>query len=264
MYGAIIGDIAGSRFEFYNRKSKDFTLFDKNCEFTDDSVMTIAVAKALVESKKNKYEDLEEQLIFWMHEIGKRYPGCGYGGKFYYWIMNDETKPYHSFGNGSGMRTSMCAEIAESLGEALDLAKRCAAVTHNHEEGIKGAKAITAAAYLAKSGSDKKEIGDYIQKHFYDIDFTLDEIRKNYHFDVTCQGSVPQAIESFLESESYEDCIRNAISIGGDSDTIAAMAGAIAENYYGLPEGFKEKADAYLDDYLKGIIRSIEEEQLSF
>ena len=264
MYGAIIGDIVGSRFEFYNIKSKDFELFDRNCEFTDDSVMTIAVAKALVESKKKQYQDLEEQLIFWMHEIGKRYPGCGYGGKFYYWIMNNETKPYHSFGNGSGMRTSMCAEIAESLDEALDLAKRCAAVTHTHEEGIKGAQAITAASYLAKSGSDKKEIGDYIRKHFYTIDFTLDEIRKNYHFDVTCQGSVPQAIESFLESESYEDCIRNAISIGGDSDTIAAMAGAIAENYYGLPVGFKEKADAYLDDYLRGAIRSIEEEQLSF
>lgn len=163
MYGAIIGDIVGSRFEFYNIKSKDFELFDRNCEFTDDSVMTIAVAKALVESKKKQYQDLEEQLIFWMHEIGKRYPGCGYGGKFYYWIMNNETKPYHSFGNGSGMRTSMCAEIAESLDEALDLAKRCAAVTHNHEEGIKGAQAITAASYLAKSGSDKKEIGDYTE-----------------------------------------------------------------------------------------------------
>ena len=251
MYGAIIGDIAGSRFEFDNLKSKDFELFSKYDTYTDDSVMTIAVAKALSESKKDDYKDLEEKLIFWMHEIGKKYPNCGYGGRFYYWIMNDETKPYNSFGNGSGMRTSACAFIAKSLDEALELSKRCAAVTHDHEEGIKGAQAISAAAYLARTGKTKEEIRAYINEHFYKLDFTLKQIRKSYRFDVTCMGSVPQAIEAFLESHDFEDCIRNAISIGGDSDTIAAMAGCIGEAYYGIPEGFKQKAEAYFDPYLK-------------
>lgn len=251
MYGAIIGDIAGSRFEFDNLKSKDFELFSKYDTYTDDSVMTIAVAKALSESKKDDYKDLEEKLIFWMHEIGKKYPNCGYGGRFYYWIMNDETKSYNSFGNGSGMRTSACAFIAKDLDEALELSKRCAAVTHDHEEGIKGAQAISAAAFLARTGKTKEEIRAYINEHFYKLDFTLKQIRKSYRFDVTCMGSVPQAIEAFLESDDFEDCIRNAISIGGDSDTIAAMAGCIGEAYYGIPEGFKQKAEAYFDPYLK-------------
>lgn len=258
MYGAIIGDIAGSRFEWHNRKSKDFEIFDRHCFFTDDTVMTIAVGKALFESKKNGFRDLEEQLIHWMHEIGKRYPDCGFGGSFYRWIMNDEKKPYGSYGNGAGMRTSACAYMADSLEEALDLAKRCAAITHDHPQGIKGAQAITACIFLARTGNSIEEIGNYVKKHFYDIDFTLDEIRDTYRFDVTCQGSVPQAIEAFLESKDFDDCIRNAISIGGDSDTIGAMAGSIAEAFYGLPQGYQEKADTYLDEYLKEILRSIE------
>ena len=251
MYGALIGDIAGSRFEFHNIKSKDFELFSKYDYFTDDSVMTIAVAKALSGSKKNGYDDLEKQLYHWMHEIGRRYPDCGYGGRFYHWIMNKETKPYGSYGNGSGMRTSACAWFADSLEECLDLAKRCASVSHDHPEGIKGAKAISACIYLARMKKDRKQIEAYVKENFYDLDFTLDGIRDSYHFDVTCQGSVPQAIEAFLESDGFEDALRNAISIGGDSDTIAAMTGSIAEAYYGLPEGFREKADAYLDPYLK-------------
>ncbi|MBQ1482416.1 MAG: ADP-ribosylglycohydrolase family protein [Erysipelotrichaceae bacterium] len=251
MYGAIIGDITGSRFEFNNRRSKDFELFHKADTFTDDSVMTVAVARALAETKGNGYEDLEQQLIYWMHEIGRRYPDSGYGGRFYHWIMDNETRPYNSFGNGSGMRTAACAWFAEDLEQCLHLAKVCAAVTHDHKEGIKGAQAISACIYLARTGKSKDEIADYVKKQFYDLDFTLDEIRETYRFDETCQGSVPQAIEAFLESEGFEDCIRNAVSIGGDSDTIAAMAGSIAEAYYGLPEGFREKADLYLDDYLK-------------
>ena len=251
MYGALIGDIAGSRFEFNNFRSKDFELFSKNDFFTDDSVMTIAVAKALSVSKGNGYADLEDQLYHYMHEIGRRYPDSGYGGNFYYWIMNGETKPYNSFGNGSAMRTSACAWFAETLEECLDLARRCASVSHDHPEGIKGAKAVSACIWLARDGKSKDAIRDYVKENYYDLDFTLDGIRPSYRFDETCQGSVPQAIEAFLESKDFEDAIRNAISIGGDSDTIAAITGSIAEGFYGIPEGFKEKVDSYLDPYLK-------------
>ena len=257
MYGAIIGDIVGSRFEWNNIKTKEFDLFTNHCFFTDDSVMTIAVGKALFESGKQNYADLKEQLIYWMHKIGKRYPDSGYGGHFYHWMFHDETKPYNSFGNGSAMRTSYCAHIAESLEEALDLAEKCAAVTHNHPEGIKGAQAATACIWLAKEGKSQEEIRRYVNENYYDLDFTLDGIRKTYHFDVTCQGSVPQAIEAFLEAVSFEDAIRNAISIGGDSDTIAAITGPIAEACFGIPEEFIEKADTYLDDYLKSIVHEI-------
>lgn len=254
MYGAIIGDIVGSRFEWNNIKTKDFEFFHKDCFFTDDSVMTIAVAKALHESKKNNYEDLEKQLDYYMHEIGKKYPHCGFGGSFYRWIMNDIHEPYNSYGNGSAMRTSECGFIADSLEEALSLAERCAAITHNHIEGIKGAKATTACIYLAREGKSKEEIREYINDNYYQLDFSLDEIRPSYSFDVTCQGSVPQAIEAFLESETFEDAIRNAISIGGDSDTIAAITGSIAEAYYGIDEKLIDKARKYLDDYLLSMI----------
>ena len=250
MYGAIIGDIVGSRFEWNNIKTKDFELFHKDCFFTDDSVMTIAVAKALHESKKNNYEDLEKQLDHYMHEIGKKYPHCGFGGSFYRWIMNDIHEPYNSYGNGSAMRTSECGFLANSLEEALSLAERCAAITHNHIEGIKGAKATTACIYLSREGKSKEEIREYINDNYYQLNFSLDEIRPSYSFDVTCQGSVPQAIEAFLESETFEDAIRNAISIGGDSDTIAAITGSIAQAYYGIDEKLIDEARKYLDDYL--------------
>lgn len=253
IYGAIIGDIIGSRFEFNNIKTKDFELFDKHCYFTDDSVMTIAVAKALEESKANGYTNLESKLIYWMHKIGKQYPNCGYGGSFYSWIMYDSNQPYNSFGNGSGMRTSACGFIADNLDEALNLAKRCAAVSHNHLEGIKGAQAISGCIFLAKDGKNKEEIRKFASR-FYNLNFTLNEIRPAYKFDVTCQGSVPQAIEAFLESDSFEDTIRNAISIGGDSDTIAAMAGGIAAAYYGIPEYYINESNKYLDQNLKSYI----------
>ena len=256
MYGAIIGDIAGSRFEFNNIKTKDFELFHKNCRFTDDTVMTVAVAKALSESKKNNYEDLEKQLDYWMHEIGKKYPGCGFGGMFYRWIMKDMHQPYNSFGNGSAMRTSMCGLIADSLQEALDLAKRCAAVTHNHEEGIKAAQAVTACIYLARQKKSKEEIRDYIKNNYYRLNFTLDDIRPTYKFDVTCSGSVPEAIQAFVESDSFIDAIRNAVSIGGDSDTIAAITGSIAEAYYGIDSEYIDSANKYLDKYLLDQIKA--------
>ncbi|MBR3228151.1 MAG: ADP-ribosylglycohydrolase family protein, partial [Erysipelotrichaceae bacterium] len=244
MFGAIIGDIVGSRFEWHNHRSKDFEFFHEKCFFTDDSVMTIAVAKALYESRKNGYEDLEKQLLYWMHEIGRKYPGCGFGSSFYHWIMDGTDKPYNSYGNGSAMRTSACGFFAKDLDEALELAKRCAAVSHNHPEGIKGAQATTACIFLAREGKTKTEIRKYVEDNFYDIGFTLDEIRETYRFKMTCQETVPQAIEAFLESDSFEDAIRNAISVGGDSDTLAAICGGIAEACYGIPEDFREKAES--------------------
>ncbi|MBR3227966.1 MAG: ADP-ribosylglycohydrolase family protein [Erysipelotrichaceae bacterium] len=257
MFGAIIGDIVGSRFEWHNHRDKDFRFFHEKCFFTDDSVMTIAVAKALYESRKNAYKDLEEQLLYWMHEIGRKYPYCGFGRSFYRWIMEGINEPYNSYGNGSAMRTSAYGFFAKDLEEALELSERCAAVSHNHPEGIRGAQATTACIYLAREGKTIDEIGKHVREKFYDIDFTIDGIRETYRFNMTCQDTVPQAIEAFLESDSFEDAIRNAISVGGDSDTLAAICGGIAEAYYGIPDDFREKAESYLDDYLKGIVEGI-------
>lgn len=264
MYGAIIGDTVGSIYERHNIKTKDFPLFSEGSRFTDDTVMTVAVAAALLRYKQDGI-DLSKALVEEMQGFGRKYAGAGYGGMFIRWIFSDDPQPYNSFGNGSAMRVSPCGLIAETLDEAPELAKCSAEVTHNHPEGIKGAQAAAAAVFLAKHGSSKEDIRAYITEHFYPLDFTLDEIRPTYRFDVTCQGSVPQAIEAFLESDSYEDAIRNAISIGGDSDTIAAIAGGIAWAYYGrngiqldmlamqeqisLPEDLRAVVDAF-DDFI--------------
>ena len=258
MIGAIIGDIIGSRFEFDNLKSKEFELFDSECDFTDDSVMTIAVAKALqTYGKITDYTDFKKHLVAVMHEVGRRYPNCGYGGRFLEWMMRNRTEPYSSYGNGSAMRVSPVALFANSLAECEELAKVTAEVTHNHPEGIKGAISVAGAIYLARTGHSMDEIKEYVS-NFYNIDFTLDEIRDEYDFYEICQKSVPQAFEAFFESVSFEDAIRNAISIGGDSDTIAAIAGSIAEAYYDIDESVKETALSYLDDYLLDIVNAFE------
>ena len=250
MTGAIIGDIVGSRFEFDNHKSKDFTLFTPQCFFTDDTVMTLAVAKALNKYESiTDYEDFRQTLIKSMHEIGNHYPDCGYGGRFYSWIMNRNTEPYNSYGNGSAMRVSPVSWYAKSLAEAENLAKATAEVTHNHPEGIKGAVSVAGAIYLARTGSSMAKIKEYVSR-FYKIDFTLDEIRSTYGFYETCQDSVPQAFEAFFESTDFEDAIRNAISIGGDSDTIGAITGSVAEAFYGIGDKLKETAVSYLDERL--------------
>lgn len=251
MIGAIIGDIVGSRFEFDNIKTKDFDLFTTECDFTDDTVMTLAVAKALL--RHNNGADFKETLINTMHEVGNKYQDCGYGGRFLDWIVDERTEPYNSCGNGSAMRVSSAGLYATSLSEAEELAKISAEVTHNHPEGIKGAKAIAGAIFLAKVGTSKAEIRQYIVDNYYALDFTLDEIRPTYQYEIVCQTSVPQAIQAFLEAESFEDAIRNAISIGGDSDTVAAICGSIAEAYYGVDEDIKDTALSYLDDYLLDI-----------
>ncbi len=231
MYGAIIGDIVGSVYEFNNIKTKDFPLFTAHSIFTDDSVMTFAVAKALVKARDEE-RSFKEVLIESMREYGKLYPHAGYGGLFSQWLVGDIDKAYNSFGNGSAMRVSPCGLIAVELQEALDLAKASAEVTHNHPEGIKGAQATAAAIFMAKSGKSKEEIKGYIEENFYQLDFTLDEIRPSYYFNETCQMTVPQAIVAFLESTDFEDAIRNAVSLGGDSDTLAAITGAIAWTFY--------------------------------
>lgn len=253
MTGAIIGDIVGSRFEFNNHRSKDFELFTSDCFFTDDTVMTLAVAKALSSYKTvTDYEDFRKTLIKCMHEIGVHYPHCGYGGRFYGWIMNGDTAPYNSFGNGSAMRVSPVSWYAHSLEEAEELAAATALVTHNHPEGVKGAVSVAGAIYLARTGHTMDEIKEYVSR-FYTIGFTLDEIRDTYGFYETCQQSVPQAFQAFLESVSFEDAVRNAISIGGDSDTIAAITGSVAEAFYGIDNELREEAVSRLDKRLLGI-----------
>lgn len=260
MLGAIIGDIIGSRFEWHNIKTKEFGLLDKQHNFfTDDTVMTLAVAKALINCNGN-YQNLEKEAIENIVSIGIKYPRCGYGKRFKQWLYSDDHSPYNSYGNGSAMRTSPCGIVANSLDEAIELATRISSITHNHPEGIKGAVATTVAIYLAKTGKTKEEIKKHIIDNYYNIDFTLDDIRPSYSFDVSCQGSVPQALEAFFESTDFEDAIRNAISIGGDSDTIAAITGGIASVYYGVPENIKKQIYEFLDDDLSSIEIEFEKE----
>ena len=257
MLGAIIGDIAGSRFEWNNIKTKDFEFLTYRCEPTDDSIMSLAVAQALLESN-NQYKRLSAYAVKWMQEMGSRYPRAGYGGSFSKWLRNANPQPYNSFGNGAAMRVSPCAYVASSLEEAKRLSKAVTEVTHNHPEGIKGAEATTVAVYMALHGSSMFEIRDCINDNYYPMNFTLDGIRDAYTFDVTCQGSVPQAIMAFLESTGFEDAIRNAISIGGDSDTIAAITGSIAEAYYGIPADIRNHALTFLKQDQLEILNAFE------
>ncbi len=258
MIGAIIGDIVGSRFEWDNYRAKDFELFTDDCFATDDSIMTLAIGKALMNSKPD-WSDLGEQAVRCMQEVGRPYPRCGYGGRFWNWMYSNNPQPYYSFGNGAAMRVSACGFIAKSLEEAKALSKAVTEVTHNHPEGIKGAEATVVAIYMARSGSELEQIREVIDREYYPMDFTLDEIRDTYQFNETCQDTVPQALMAFFESTSFEDAIRNAISIGGDSDTLAAITGSIAEAYYGVPEELKQKALSYLDKRLLGIYAHYEQ-----
>lgn len=224
MLGAIAGDIIGSVYEWNNIKRTDFELFNDRSTFTDDTVLTVAVADCIL-YKKNYAETFKE--------YGRKYPDAGYGGRFYKWIFSDNQQAYNSFGNGSAMRVSPVGFAFHNLEEILAEAKRSAEVTHNHPEGIKGAQAVACAIFLARKGEDKDTIKNFITDRFgYDLSHTLEDIRPHYRFDVTCQGSVPQAIIAFLESITFEDAIRKAVSIGGDSDTIACITGGIAQAYY--------------------------------
>ena len=257
MIGAIIGDIAGSCFEWDNHRSKIFTLINDQCFFTDDTVMSLAVCEALMHSKQD-FSDLELQAVTWMQDIGRCYPDCGYGGNFDAWLHSNHPQPYHSFGNGAAMRISGCAYAAGSLKQTKALSRAVTVVTHSHPEGLKGAEATAAAVYLAKNGAGLAEIREYVTQNYYPISFTLDEIRDTYQFNEICQDTVPQALEAFFESTGFEDAIRNAISIGGDSDTLAAITGSVAEAYYGVPDKIRKRAYTFLDGRLLGILTRFE------
>ncbi len=251
MLGAIIGDIIGSPYEFESDKSKDFELFVPDCRPTDDSILTIAVGCACAEADSSNEYEFKNILAERMREIGLQYPDAGYGNRFYQWMILNENEPYEGYTNGSAMRVSPTAWAADTLEDALRLARWSAEITHNHPEGIRGAEAVAAAIFLARTGSGKAEIKNYIEENFYDLDFSVEEIRPYYEHDMTCEGSVPQAIVCFLDSEDFEDAVRNAVSLGGDGDTIASIAGAIAEAYYGIPDELQEEALEYLDDTLQ-------------
>lgn len=233
LLGAVVGDIVGSRFEWHPTKSDAFEFLHPNCHFTDDSVLTLAVAKALLDGK-----DYLQKIL----QFAQLYPDAGYGGRFRNWMYAGGGMPYNSFGNGSAMRVSAVSWAYDHEEEVLKEAEVSAAVTHNHPEGIKGAQATALAVFLARKGVDKEVIKHRIAQQFeYDLDFTLDEIREEYRFDVTCQGTVPAALVAFFESQNYEDAVRKVISLGGDADTLAAITGAIAEAYYGGVPGWLEK-----------------------
>lgn len=255
MLGAMIGDIVGSRFEWSNIKTKDFEFFADNCFFTDDTVMTAAVAKAILDCDDG-FQNIEKYAEKEMRYYGKRYPDSGYGGRFQNWLTCSDPKPYFSFGNGAAMRISPTAYLYNSMEDSEALSDRITGVTHNHPEGLKGARAVTDAIFMARKGFSKNEIRNRIEESYYSLDFMIDDIRSCYMFDVTCQGSVPQAIKAFLESVDFEDSIRIAISIGGDSDTIAAITGSISEAFYTIPENIKKKAESYLDKEILSIVNS--------
>jgi ADP-ribosylglycohydrolase len=250
MLGAIIGDIVGSIYEWNNIKTKEFPLFSSICYFTDDSVMTLAIAEALMNGGE------ERAYIEAMLRLGRMYPNSGYGGGFRNWLFSEKQEPYNSWGNGSAMRVSPVGWWCDTLRETEKFAERSAAVTHNHPEGIKGACATAGAIFLLRNGATKSEIKDYVEREYkYDLSRTLDQIRPVYRFNESCQETVPEAIIAFLESVDFEDAIRNAISLGGDSDTLTAITGSLAEAAYAVPEQIKIIALSFLDKPLLDIYK---------
>ena len=265
MLGAIFGDIVGSIYERHNVKRTDFQLITRYSHPTDDSIMTLAVAKALMETRDiwssasvlstDRELAILNALTVSMQSMGRAYPNAGYGSAFRRWIWSNDPRPYRSWGNGSAMRVSPAGWVCNTLDDVLQLAALTASVTHNSAEGIKGAQAIASCVFMARAGMNKSEIKQVCVDLFeYNLSRTLDEIRPIYKFDVSCQGSVPEAIIAFIESDSYEDAVRLAVSLGGDSDTIACMTGAIAEAYYGMPQHFREQAMSILDNYCCNIV----------
>lgn len=264
MLGAIIGDIVGSRFEFDDRKSKEFDLFGNDgimecpCEFTDDSVMTVAVADALLRRKEgDSDETFKKLLVERMHYHGRKRMNAGYGNRFYDWLKNCRTEPYNSYGNGSAMRVAPAGWVCDTLAETEHIAKLTAEVTHDHPEGIKGAQAVAAVIWMARNGKSKEEIREYVETKYYPEAFkkTIDEIRPEYEFDESCQGTVPVALEAFYESTGFEDAVRNAVSCGGDSDTLTDITAGMAEAFYGIPDEIARTALTFLDDEMSEIVK---------
>lgn len=262
MYGAILGDIIGSPYEFdRGSKAKDFPLFSKHSTFTDDTVMTLAVADALLDAQPDA--DLEwtrNRLIHGMQRFGKEFPYAGYGGMFCHWLRAKDPQPYGSYGNGSAMRVSSVGWLYNDLDTVRRMACLSAEVTHNHPEGIKGAEAVASAIFLARTGSTKDEIKAYVEENFhYDLSRTCDEIRPTYYHVESCQETVPEAITAFLEGESFEDVIRTAVSLGGDCDTLTCIAGSMAEAFYGVPEELKAECRKRLPEDLLEVLRRFDE-----
>lgn len=258
MYGAVLGDIIGSPYEFdQGDKTKDFPLFSAESTYTDDSVMTLAVADAFLSLlPETTDEDIRCQLIQSMQTYGRKYPYAGYGGMFRRWLKGPNPQPYGSYGNGSAMRVSSVGWLFDDLKTVRHMARLSAEVTHNHPEGIKGAEATACAIFFARTGYTKEEIKDYIQTLFdYDLSRTCDEIRPTYHHVESCQETVPEAITAFLEGESFEDVIRTAVSLGGDCDTLTCIAGSIAEGFYGVPESLKQQCRQRLPEELLAVLQ---------
>jgi ADP-ribosyl-[dinitrogen reductase] hydrolase len=252
MLGAIIGDIVGSRFEFANYKFKDFELFHENCHFTDDTVLTVAVADWLMSSD----ESVGHHLSRWTF----KYPNCSYGAGYWRWVTSWDPKPYGSYGNGAAMRVSPVAWYGAKMNNVLYLADEVTKVTHNHPEGVKGAQATALAIYLARCGHPVSHIHLEIENRFgYNLNETVDQIRERYRYNETCQGTVPEAIACALQATDFEDAIRNAVSIGGDSDTVAAIAGSVAEACFGIPDAHIEKIGDYLPDEMIAVVASFGE-----
>lgn len=259
MYGAILGDIIGSPYEFdMGDKTKDFPLFSEKSCFTDDTVMTIAVAEAFMGAPDDE-DAIRRRLIQSMQKWGHRYPGAGYGGRFSGWLNSKDPQPYNSWGNGSAMRVAPVAWLYNDLDTVRRMAGISADVTHNHPEGIKGAEATASAIFLARTGSTKAEIKAYIETEFhYDLSRTCDEIRPAYCHVESCQETVPEAITAFLEGDCFEDVIRTAVSLGGDCDTLTCIAASIAEGFYGVPEELKQECADRLDESLKTILHQFD------
>ena len=260
MYGAILGDIVGSPYEFdMGDKAKDFPLFSEDSYFTDDTVMTIAVAEAFMVAPDDE-NAVRQRLVQSMQKWGHRYPGAGYGVRFSSWLDSKNPQPYNSWGNGSAMRVSAVAWLYDDLDTVRHMARLSAEVTHNHPEGIKGTEATAAAIFLARTGHSKAEIKDYIENEFhYDLSRTCDEIRPAYHHVESCQETVPEAITAFLEGDSFEDVIRTAVSLGGDCDTLTAIAGSIAEGFYGVPAALKSQCRARLPRTLLEVLERFDD-----
>ena len=259
----MLGDIIGSPYEFDHRniKTKDFPLFKENSEFTDDTVMTLAIAEGIMNAGLDAKEvPIRCAIVDAMQSFGKLYPHAGYGIRFHRWLFSKNPEPYYSLGNGSAMRVSSVAWFYDTIQRVREVARITSVVTHDHPEGIKGAEATASAIFLARTGSTKEEIKAYIEEEFgYDLNRTCDEIRPTYHHVETCMETVPEAILAFLESTDFEDAIRNAVSLGGDSDTLTAITGSIAEGYYGLSDEWKQECYDRLDDFLRPIVRRYEQ-----
>ena len=256
MLGAIIGDMVGAPYEFdRGNKTKTFPLWSKSSQFTDDTVMTVAVAQALMNTKGSSESKILSELVLSMQNWGRKYPYAGYGGMFYRWLRSNDPKPYGSFGNGSAMRVSSVGFMYDTIEQTRQAAILTAAVTHNHSEGIKGAQATASAIFLARTGHTKAEIRSYIESEFfYNLSRTCDEIRPSYHHVETCQQTVPEAITAFLEGSSFEDVIRTAVSLGGDCDTLTCIAGGIAEAYYSIPKEIENECRKRLPQDMTEVI----------